>query len=62
VASLLLGIAALFDPYRRATSSRGGVGLGLYIVDQIARAHGGSVLVTSSEEQGTTFVVRIPVG
>jgi signal transduction histidine kinase len=51
----------LFDPYRRATSSRGGVGLGLYIVDQIARAHGGSVSVTSTAEAGTTFVVRLPV-
>jgi signal transduction histidine kinase len=51
----------LFDPYRRATSSRGGVGLGLYIVDQIARAHGGNVEVSSSPEQGTTFVVRLPV-
>jgi phosphoserine phosphatase RsbU/P len=51
----------LFDPYRRATSSRGGVGLGLYIVDQIARAHGGSVHVSSSAEAGTTFTVRLPV-
>lgn len=51
----------LFDPYRRATSSRGGVGLGLYIVDQIARAHGGGVQVTSTDEQGTTFSVRLPV-
>jgi signal transduction histidine kinase len=50
----------LFDPYRRATSSRGGVGLGLYIVEQIARAHGGSVHVTSTEEHGTTFSVRLP--
>ena len=51
----------LFDPYRRATSSRGGVGLGLYIVDQIARAHGGSVQVSSTEEAGTTFTVRLPI-
>lgn len=50
----------LFDPYRRASSSRGGVGLGLYIVEQIARAHGGSVQVTSTAEQGTTFVVHLP--
>jgi signal transduction histidine kinase len=50
----------LFDPYRRATSSRGGVGLGLYIVDQIARAHGGSVQVTSTAEAGTTFAVQLP--
>jgi signal transduction histidine kinase len=52
---------SLFDPYRRATSSRGGVGLGLYIVDQIARAHGGSVQVSSNAEHGTTFVVRLPM-
>jgi signal transduction histidine kinase len=52
----------LFDPYRRATSSRGGVGLGLYIVDQIARAHGGSVHVTSTAEAGTTFTLQLPVG
>jgi len=53
-------LATLFDPYRRATSSQGGVGLGLYIVDQIARAHSGSVHVTSSAETGTTFTVRLP--
>jgi signal transduction histidine kinase len=53
-------LATLFDPYRRATSSRGGVGLGLYIVEQIARAHGGSAGVSSSAEDGTTFSVRLP--
>jgi signal transduction histidine kinase len=51
----------LFDPYRRATSSHGGVGLGLYIVDQIARAHDGTVQVSSTAEAGTTFTVRLPV-
>lgn len=38
----------------------GGVGLGLFIVDQIARSHDGSVAVRSSAEQGTTFSVRLP--
>lgn len=51
----------LFDPYRRATSSQGGVGLGLYIVDQIARAHGGIVDVTSTAEAGTTFTIQLPI-
>jgi two-component system, sensor histidine kinase len=54
-------LATLFDPYKRATNSRGGIGLGLYIVEQIARAHGGSVQVTSSADAGTTFAVRIPM-
>lgn len=53
-------LATLFDPYKRGARSHGGVGLGLYIVDQIARAHGGRVEVTSTAEAGTTFVVRLP--
>ncbi|MEO7095709.1 MAG: ATP-binding protein [Polyangiales bacterium] len=60
-------LRALFDPFRRgaseSTSSRGsrGLGLGLYIVEQIAVAHGGSVAARSDEESGTTtFSVTIP--
>ncbi len=43
-------IDQLFKPYWRAASRSGseGLGLGLYIVDQIARAHGGKIDVTSS--------------
>jgi two-component system, sensor histidine kinase len=54
-------LATLFDPYKRAVRTRGGVGLGLYIVEQIARAHGGTVQVTSTVEAGTTFEIRIPM-
>ncbi|WNG56818.1 PAS domain-containing protein [Archangium gephyra] len=54
----------LFQPMRRATNEvdKAGrsVGLGLYIVDHIARAHGGSVEVSSTETAGTTFTVRLP--
>lgn len=42
---------------RRAGSS--GLGLGLYITQEIAAAHGGSVEVASGDE-GTTFSVRLP--
>jgi two-component system, sensor histidine kinase len=49
----------LFDPYTRSGHSPGN-GLGLYIVHQIARAHGGSVAVSSSDD-GTTFVVKLPI-
>jgi signal transduction histidine kinase len=54
-------LAMLFDPYKRGARSHGGVGLGLYIVDQIARAHGGRVQVASSAVDGTTFEVRLPL-
>jgi phosphoserine phosphatase RsbU/P len=41
----------------RATRS---VGLGLYIVSEIARAHGGHTSVTSAPAEGTTFTIVIP--
>jgi phosphoserine phosphatase RsbU/P len=52
----------LFEPFRSGGGRRGAhnVGLGLYIVDQIVRAHGGSVGVTSTIEDGTRFIVHLP--
>jgi signal transduction histidine kinase len=36
------------------------LGLGLFIAREIAVAHGGTIVVSSSEAQGTTFSVRLP--
>jgi hypothetical protein len=54
-------VKQLFKPYWRAVSRVGddGLGLGLYIVDQIARAHGGAIGVQSSQER-TTFTFSMP--
>ena len=51
----------LFKPYWRAISRTGndGLGLGLYIVDQIVRAHGGTICV-SSRDGTTTFTFVMP--
>jgi signal transduction histidine kinase len=54
-------IPVLFDPFRQGERrSSGGIGLGLYIAQQIARGHGGDIDVTSSEKEGTRFSVRLP--
>ncbi|HYO71990.1 MAG TPA: ATP-binding protein [Archangium sp.] len=55
----------LFQPFRRGTTGKAAtrsVGLGLYIVRQVAHAHGGEVEVRSLAGEGTTFTVRLPRG
>ena len=39
-----------------------GTGMGLAIVQQIARAHGGTLSVSSETDAGTTFTLSLPVG
>ena len=54
----------LFDPFRRARHAKAaaaqGLGLGLFICQQIVAAHGGKTSVESSEAQGTLFTVTLP--
>jgi signal transduction histidine kinase len=53
----------LFQPFRRTMmrSERSkGLGLGLFITEQIVRAHGGHIEVASTAERGTTFTVVLP--
>ena len=56
----------IFDPFRRGgdeTRQKGeGVGLGLFIAEQIVLAHGGTISVRSSREEGTTFSFSLPRG
>jgi PAS domain S-box-containing protein len=56
-------VERLFEPFQQGTdgasSGRGKLGLGLYIVREIARAHGGTIDVRSADEV-TTFAVTLP--
>jgi phosphoserine phosphatase RsbU/P len=55
-------IATIFRPFagRQRTSASQGLGLGLYITNEILRAHHGAISVTS-DPSTTTFVVRLPL-
>ena len=56
-------VPVMFEPMERGGlthTENGSVGLGLYIAQDIVRSHGGTIEVTSSAEEGTTFSVRLP--
>lgn len=55
----------IFDPFRRGRNQRSqntGLGLGLYIVQQIVEAHDGTITVQSSPIARTVFRAQIPRG
>jgi signal transduction histidine kinase len=60
-------LAKIFNPLVRGSSAEhprknrpGSIVLGLYIAREIARSHGGSLMVVSSTAEGTTFTIRLP--
>jgi signal transduction histidine kinase len=56
-------IEHLFDPFRGGQRPAGrseGLGLGLYIVFQIVKAHRGQVEVKTGQDNRTVFLVRVP--
>ena len=60
-------VPVLFEPLRQASldhrPTRGGssgLGLGLYITEQITLAHAGKIHIESTEPEGTRFIVELP--
>ncbi len=58
-------IGKIFDRFYRVDKTRdretGGTGLGLAITHSTILMHDGSIRVSSKENEGTTFVVRVPL-
>ncbi|MBM3838257.1 MAG: hypothetical protein FJ398_09870, partial [Verrucomicrobia bacterium] len=50
---------AIFDPY--FTTKAEGSGLGLWIAQQIAAAHGGGIQAANAPEGGAVFTLRLPL-
>jgi signal transduction histidine kinase len=53
----------VFEPFRgmqHRRDRRSGLGLGLYIAQQIALVHGGTIELVASDPQRTTFAVTLP--
>ncbi|MFB9244199.1 sensor histidine kinase, partial [Massilia antarctica] len=66
----LTKLRAMFNPSQsfaikstseRSASQTGNLGLGLYITHEIVSAHGGEIRVTSTESEGTTMTLKIPM-
>jgi signal transduction histidine kinase len=56
----------VFDRFHRINGTRArtheGTGIGLALVDELIRLHGGRVRVESTEGRGTMFCIRLPRG
>jgi signal transduction histidine kinase len=58
-------LGTIFSRFGRASNARrkgiSGSGVGLYVSRKIVETHGGSIAVQSSEGQGSTFTVTLPL-
>jgi CheY-like chemotaxis protein/anti-sigma regulatory factor (Ser/Thr protein kinase) len=52
---------SIFEPFYTTKDSGQGIGLGLFISQEIVESYSGTIEVRSEQRQGTTFVVRLPM-
>jgi len=52
----------VFDPFYTTREPGKGMGLGLYIVQEIIREHNGCIAVFALPSEGTRIILRLPCG
>ncbi|HWB76099.1 MAG TPA: HAMP domain-containing sensor histidine kinase [Nannocystaceae bacterium] len=50
----------IFERFERASAIRGGLGVGLWLVERLCAAMGGTIAVDSKLGEGSTFIARLP--
>jgi len=50
----------IFDPFFTKSEPGRGIGLGLFIVQEIVREHDGCIAITSQPDKGTQVIVLLP--
>jgi len=53
-------VSELFRRFARLDNPEAGVGLGLHVAQQIARAHGGDLVLADTGDAGSTFLLTLP--
>ena len=60
------GLPKLFERFHRVPNTRSrtheGSGIGLALVQELIKLHGGAIRVESAVDEGTTFIVTVPFG
>jgi C4-dicarboxylate-specific signal transduction histidine kinase len=51
----------IFDAFFTTKQEQGGIGLGLYITQDIIQSFGGAITVDSRVNEGTTFLIKLPI-
>ena len=51
----------IFQPFFTTKPTGQGTGLGLSLAYDIVKTHGGELKVETKEEEGSTFIIQIPI-